>query len=377
MTVLPDSVLPDGHGGRLRIDLGAIAANWRALSERASGAECAAVVKANAYGLGMERVAPALHAAGARSFFVAHLAEGVALRAVLGPDAAIHVLNGIPPGTAARFDAHALLPVLNSLNQVAEWSALADALGRTLPAALQFDTGMSRFGLSPADADTLEREPWRLERVSVILAMSHLGCADTPDHPANTQQRAAFEGLRARFAFPRWSLAASSGIFLQSAFHYDLVRPGAALYGVPPSAARPNPMRPVIRLEGRVVQCREIPAGAWVGYGATHVAARDSLIATVAVGYADGFLRAGSGRGAAVLPGWPGELPIIGRISMDCLAVDATGVDPALLPEGAALELIGPTRRLEDAAEAAGTIGYEMLTALGARYGRTYEGQGS
>ncbi len=368
------STLPDPHGGLLRIDLGAIAANWHALSRRAAGAECAAVVKADAYGLGMDRVAPALHAAGARCFFVAHLAEGIALRAILGSEAAIHVLNGIPPGTAALFDAHALLPVLNSLDQMTEWAALAAALGRILPAALQFDTGMSRFGLSPEDADTLEREPWRLERVSVGLAMSHLGCADTPDHPANEQQRMAFERLRTRFPFPRWSLAASSGIFLPPAFHFDLVRPGAALYGVPPTAARPNPMQPVIRLDGRVVQCREVPAGAWVGYGATHIAAHDSRIATVAVGYADGFLRAGSSRGAATLRGRGEALPIVGRISMDCLAVDVTGIDPASLPEGAALELIGPNRPLEDVAEAAGTIGYEILTALGHRYGRTYEG---
>jgi alanine racemase len=359
-------------GGWLTIDLGAIVANWRALRDRAAGADCAAVVKADAYGLGIDRVAPALRDAGCCSFFVAHLAEAVRLRALLGRTAAIHVLNGVPPGTAPVFAEHGLLPVLNAMSQIAEWRALAVRLGRMLPATLQFDTGMSRFGLSPADAAALTAE--HLAGIDVVLAMSHLGCADTPEHPANEWQRAALERLRERWAFPRWSLAASSGIFLGPNYRFDMVRPGAALYGVPPTAARPNPMRQVITLRARVVQSRTVPAGAWVGYGATHVFARESRIATLAVGYADGFLRSGGGgHGAASLPGHDGLLPIVGRISMDCLAVDVTGVDPALLPDGAALELIGPERPLEDAAEAAGTIGYEMLTALGGRYHRNYE----
>jgi alanine racemase len=359
-------------GGWLTIDRAAIVANWRTLDELSGGAECAAVVKADAYGLGIDQVAPALAAAGCRSFFVAHLGEGVALRTVLGEAPAIHVLNGIPPGTAPAFRAHRLLPVLNGMTQIAEWRALAAACGETLAATLQLDTGMSRFGLSPEEAMRLAGEPALLEGIAIGLVMSHLGCADTPDDPRNAAQLAAFHRLRAAAPDARASLAASSGIFLGAAYHAGMVRPGAALYGVPPNAARPNPMRPVVRLQARIVQTRIVPPGSWVGYGARFVTRRESRIATLAVGYADGFLRAGGGEGAASLPGWTGTLPIVGRISMDCLAVDVTGVEAGLVQDGAALDLIGPGRPLEDAADAAGTIGYELLTGLGHRYARTY-----
>ncbi len=374
----PDSVAevgldPDWAGGWLSIDLAAIAANFRLLGALAPGAECAAVVKADAYGLGAARVAPALAAAGCRSFFVAHLGEAVALRALLGAAPRIHVLNGIPPGTAPVFRAHGLLPVLNGLSQIAEWRALAAGCGTRLAATLQLDTGMARFGLPPEDAERLARTPGLLDGIAIGLVMSHLGCADRPDDPRNAAQLAIFERLRALLPCAPASLAASSGIFLGAAYHGDMVRPGAALYGVPPDAMRPNPMRPVVRLQARIVQTRTIEAGAWVGYGARFVAARRSRIATLAVGYADGFLRAGGdGNGACALPGHPELLPIVGRISMDCLAVDVTGVAPGLVADGTALDLIGPGRPIEDAAAAAGTIGYEMLTGLGRRYARIY-----
>ena len=366
--------MPDAAwaGGWLTIDLGAIVANWRALRGRAAPAECAAVVKADAYGLGIDRVAPALADAGCRSFFVAHLAEGVALRRLLPADRDIYVLNGIPPGTAAEFVAHELLPVLNSLEQIAAWQALAADRGRALPAALQVDTGMSRFGLAPEEAARLAGRADAYAGIETRLVMSHLGCADEPAHPANAMQRRTFMALRPLLPAAPSSLAASSGIFLEPDVHFDMVRPGAALYGVPPTAGRPNPMRPVIRLQGRVVQTRTIPAGAFVGYGAAFTAARPSRIATVAIGYADGFLRAGGGVGFASLPDGGRLLPIVGRISMDCLAVDVTGLAEHALPEGAPLDLIGPHRPLEDAAAAAGTIGYELLTSLGGRYHRTY-----
>ena len=361
-------------GGWLTIDLGGIVANWRALRERAAPAECAAVVKADAYGLGIDRVAPALSDAGCRSFFVAHLAEAARLRALLPADRDIYVLNGIPPGTAAEFAARGLLPVLNSLEQVASWQALAALQGRSLPAALQIDTGMSRFGLAPEEVAGLAGRADAFRGIETRLVMSHLGCADEPTHPANAAQLRTFTQLRPLLPAAPCSLAASSGIFLGRDFHFDMVRPGAALYGVPPTAARPNPMRPVVRLQGRVAQIRTIPAGAVVGYGARFTATRRSRIATVAVGYADGFLRAGGEAGRVSLPDGGPLLPIVGRISMDCLAVDATGLAEQALPEGAPVDLIGPHRPLEDAAAAAGTIGYELLTSLGGRYHRTYHG---
>jgi alanine racemase len=354
-------------GGWLTIDVAAIVANWRMLAELAAPAECAAVVKADAYGLGAARVAPALLAAGCRTFFVAHLGEGIALRGLLGVGPTIHVLNGIPPNTASGFLAHDLLPVLNSVSQIAEWQALCARTGRALPATVQIDTGMSRFGLSEQDL-----APGLLDGIETRLVMSHLGCADEPERPENEQQRACFERLRSLLPPAPSSLAASSAIFLGSAFHRDMVRPGAALYGIRPSADRPNPMRSVVRLQARIVQTRLIEPGQWVGYGARFRADRSSRIATLSVGYADGFLRAGGGRGIATVPVIGIGLPIVGRISMDCLAVDVTDVDPALLPDGAPLDLIGPDRPLDAAADAAGTVGYELLSSLGNRYERTY-----
>ncbi len=370
--VTPAGAIPaDWAGGSLTIDLGAIVANWRTLAAIAHPAECAAVLKADAYGLGVAAVAPVLAAAGCRSFFVAHLGEGIALRDLLGPDPSVFVLNGIPPGTAPEFDAHRLLPVLNSLGQVAEWQRLAASRGRRLPATLQVDTGMSRFGLSPEEVQALGG-PDGYAGIDVRLVMSHLGCADEPSHPANESQRAAFARLRPLLPAAPASLAASYGIFLGPAFRLDMVRPGVALFGVPPGAGRPNPLRATVRLQGRIVQTRWISPGAFVGYGARFVAERPSRIATVAIGYADGFLRAGGERGVAFLPGGGPPLPIVGRISMDCLGVDVTDAPDPALGEGMALDLIGPHRPVEAAAAAAGTIAYEMLTALGHRYHRHY-----
>lgn len=369
----PAGAVPPGRaGGVLTIDLGAVADNWRALAARTHPAECAAVVKADAYGLGVAAVAPVLAAAGCSSFFVAHLDEAIALRDLLGAAPSVFVLNGIPPGTAAEFDAHRLLPVLNSAGQVGEWRALAASRERPLAAAIQVDTGMSRFGLSPDEVHALAARPDGFAGIATRLVMSHLGCADEPAHPANESQRAAFAALRPFLPSAPASLAASFGIFLGRAFHLDMVRPGVALFGLPPTSSRPNPMRPVVRLQGRIVQTRRIPAGAFVGYGARFVARRASRIATVAVGYADGFLRAGGGHGVAFLPMGGPPLPIVGRISMDCLGVDVTDAPDEVLEDGMALDLIGPHRPLEDAAAAAGTIGYEMLTALGHRYHRHY-----
>ncbi|MBE7211880.1 MAG: alanine racemase [Gluconacetobacter diazotrophicus] len=375
----------DEAGAVLSIDLAVLADNWRALRRLVAPAECSAVVKADAYGLGVARVAPVLRDAGCRCFFVAHLAEGRALRAILAagdPDPSsaprILVLNGVPPGTAAVFAAHDLIPVLNSLSQLAEWSALGGSRAAPLPAAIQLDTGMSRFGFPPEDTATLDRALDRSPFVHPVLLMSHLGCADEPEHPANAAQLAAFHAARAALPPMPASLAASFGIALGSSFHLDMVRPGAALYGVAVPALPPGILRPVVRLRGRVAQLRTVPAGAFVGYGARFVASRPTRVATVAVGYADGFLRAAGapcdGTPPAIVhhPDGGPALPVIGRISMDSLAVDVSALPPDALREGDGLDLIGPHRSLDEAAASAGTIGYELLTALGARYHRHY-----
>ncbi len=379
MSPAPDDRKAAGDAaGLLTVDLDALAANYRLLCDRAAPARCAGVVKADGYGLGAVPVAQRLQREGCRDFFVAQLGEGIALRPHLAADSTLYILNGPFPDTAALFEHHRLVPVLNSLEQIADWHALSMRLGRRLDAAIQTDTGMSRYGLSEADLLQLEDEPRWLDGIRPTLLMSHLGCADTPEHAMNRQQldrfRAQQAQLRSVIGPVPASLAASSGIMLGRDWHLGLVRPGAALYGVNPGRG-PNPMRAVARLQGRIVQTRWIEAGTSVGYGARYTAERRTRIATLAVGYADGFLRAGGGRGVATLPDDPRPLPIVGRISMDCLALDVTALGERAPAPGALVDLIGPHRALDEAAAAAGTIGYEMLTALGARHHRHYVGQ--
>ena len=363
-------------GGILSIDLDAIAANYRLLRDRAAPAFCAAVVKADGYGLGASMVAGRLQAEGCRHFYVAHLAEGVALRESVAPGHAIYVLNGPPPGTCGEFERHGLTPVLNSVAQVAQWQALAAVAGRPLPAVLQFDTGMSRFGLSLEEMRELAADPGGLAGIVPVLLISHLGCADTPAHPGNSAQHARFEQFRALMPGVPASLAASSGSFLGPDYLYDMIRPGAALYGINPVPGQPNPMRAVVRLQGRIVQTRWIEPGTGVGYGAAFVASVRSRIAMVAIGYADGWMRTLGGRGFATLSSGTGmRFPIVGRISMDSLALDVTALGDTALPAGAGIDLIGTHCSVDDAAAAAGTIGYEMLTSLGQRYHRHYLGQ--
>lgn len=358
-----------GHAGaHLEIDLDAIRANWRLLAGRLGRTACAAVVKADAYGLGADIVAPALAAEGARQFFVAHLSEAIALRPALPADAEILVLNGLPAGAEAECDAHGIVPVLNSLARIDAWTALARRNGRVLAAALQVDSGMSRMGLTPAEVETLAGDRSRLEGIAVRLVMSHLACAETPDHPMNRAQLTRFEAARRLLPAAPASLANSSGIFLGPDFHFDLARPGAALYGLAPVAGAANPMRPVVRLMGRILQVRDIPAGTEVGYGATWTAPRPSRIATVSVGYADGYLRSLSRKATALAGDTP--VPLVGTVSMDSVTFDVTDAPHAT--EGGFLQLIGASNPVDALAAQAGTIGYEILTSLGCRYARSY-----
>lgn len=349
---------------RLTIDLAAVSDNWRSLRDRAAHGRCAGVVKADGYGLGADRVGKALKEAGCRQFFVAQTDEAVALRRAL-PEAEIFVLGGLLAEDLPEFQEFSLTPVLNDPGQVLLW--LAAGNGR--PAALHVDTGMNRLGLRMREMlDLLEdpairQGPWR-------LLLSHLACADEPDHPLNDRQRADFSLLRARLPQVPASLANSSGIFLGEGWHGDLLRPGIALYGGNPTPGRPNPMKPTVRVQVPVLQVRQADAGETVGYAAAHVTTRPTRIATVSYGYADGYIRAASGKGAGWLDGH--KLPVLGRISMDLMTLDATDVPEGLLHPGTLIDLIGPDRSLDEAAADAGTIPYELLTNLGRRAERIY-----
>jgi len=345
----------------LTIDLAAIAANWRSLRDRAAPGAVAGVVKADAYGLGAGPVGAALRAAGCRHFFVAHPEEGIALRAALGPDVFIAVLDGFAPGEDA---AAALVPVLNGLPDIAAWA------GRGRAAILQVDTGMARLGLDAAEVERVAADPELLGGIDLRFVMTHLACADEPGHPLNGEQAARFAAIRARLPPLPTSLANSAGLFLGPGFASDLARPGCALYGLNPTPAAPNPMRPVVTLTAPVLQLRDISAGATVGYGAGWRATRPSRIATVAAGYADGYLRALSGRSFGMVAGQ--AVPLVGRVSMDLITFDVTDAPP--LAPGDAITLIGGQASPDALAASAGTIGYEILTSLGARYARRYIG---
>ncbi len=352
---------------RLGIDLDALRANYRTLAERVAPARCGAVVKANAYGLGVARVGAALYREGCRTFFVAQLCEAGPLARVVGPDATIFILNGLDPGSEVTCAAADAVPVLNSWSQVAHWRAYARALGRPLPAALQVDSGMSRLGLPVDDAIALAADPALPRDLDLRLLMTHLACADEPGRAANADQLAAFRAVAAHFPAVPASIANSGGAFLPTDFHGDIARPGVALFGVDPG---PNAqgLRPVVRLDARVLQIRTVAAGTGVGYGLDHIAPAPQRLATIALGYADGWPRCLGGVGAAWHRG--ARLPIVGRVSMDSLTVDIGALAEDDLAEGDFVELLGPSQSLADVARDAGTIAYEILTRLGARHAR-------
>ena len=350
----------------LMVDLPAIVANWRDLAARGAPGAVAGVVKADAYGLGAAEVGPALRAAGCRHFFVALLAEGIALRAAIGPGPMIGVLGGFAPG--ADGDA-ALTPVLNSLGDVTAHAAAGRAAGVARRAILHVDTGMARLGLDAAELALVSADHGLLAGLDLLYVMTHLACADEPAHPMNAAQAARFAAACAGLPKLRRSFANSSGMFLGPDFASDLARPGCALYGINPTPEHPNPMRPVMRLEVPVLQLRDILAGTPVGYGATWTASRPTRIATVAAGYADGYLRSLSGRAVAEFRGR--SVPLVARVSMDLTTFDVTDL-PQIAP-GDRLTLIGGDGCSPDEVGArAGTIGYEVLTSLGARYAREY-----
>lgn len=362
--------------GTLTVDLDAIVANWRKLEKTAVPAECAGVVKADAYGCGARPVVCALSAAGCKTFFVATLDEARVVRgAAAGAD--IYVLDGFFQNCGDAFAAINCRPVIGDLNELAEWDVFCRRTGWAGGAAIHIDTGMNRLGLTIDEAQGI------LPRIDagdhgITLVMSHLACAESLHHPLNASQVAAFRETARLFSGVPSSLANSSGIFLGPQYQFDLVRPGAALYGVNPTPEATNPMQPVVELKARILQTRSIDKGESVGYGATWTARRPTRLAVVSAGYADGYFRAGGSndgtRGADVVVAGT-RCPVAGRISMDLLAVDITDLPShAGVRRGHLATLIGEGITVDELAHHFGTIGYEVLTSLGGRYNRIYKG---
>jgi alanine racemase len=350
------------HPATLRIDLDALARNFRLLRERAAPAECAAVVKADAYGLGVERVVHRLLREGCQRFFVATAAEAREVRA-LAPQAEIGVFEGALPNTVAALVELDARPVLNSLEQVEHWRGKGRAL-------LQLDTGMNRLGLSAADVTALSQRNDLLGGLVLDFVMTHLACGDEPDHPINAEQLARFERMRAALPAARTSIGNSAGALLGAEYCGDLVRPGIALYGGNPFSDRPNPMHGVVTLTAPILQVREIDEPQTVGYGATYVAQPPARIAIVGIGYADGYPRSLGNCGTVAVH--RKRVPVVGRVSMDLIAVDVGALPRGEVGVGDPVELIGPTVGVDEVATAAGTISYEILTGLGSRLAHLY-----
>lgn len=363
---------PVTAGNRLTIDLGALSRNWRTLAALAGSTEAAAAVKGNAYGIGLEPAVRALSRAGCRTFFVALPDEGLRLRAA-APEATIYVLNGLATDLASMHAGANLRPVIGSTGELDEWAAYR-AHGGNGNAALHVDTGMNRLGITFAEAQELAADPGLVERLGLTLVMSHLACADTPAHPLNARQLATMKAVQGLFPGLPVSLANTAGIVLGPDYHFDIARPGIGLYGAP-YIEGVAALDTVVTAETRIVQIRDVPAGETVGYGAAQTLTRLSRIAILSTGYADGYHRAAGSTdrrpgAAAFLHGRPA--PLVGRVSMDLMAIDVTDIPQAL--RGDWVELFGANMPVAEVAAAAGTIGYELLTSLGARYARHYLG---
>ncbi len=370
-TDIESDAAADRGTGVLDIDLDALACNYATLREELGGAECGACVKANGYGLGLEPIAKTLWLAGCRDFFVSFIDGGIRLRHIL-PEARIHVFTGIAGGSPDEFVEHDLVPVLNSLGEIETWQQFLRRSNAAHAVDLHIDTGMSRLGLPEDEIARLRDDPTLLGDIDIDIVMSHLASADMADSEQSRQQLSEFERAHTVIPAQRASLANSSGIFLGTGYHFDLARPGAAIYGINPTQQAKSPMKQVVTLKGKILQVRSVDTPRTVGYGATFTVPGPMRIATVGAGYADGYLRSLSGRTSARINGQ--EVPIVGRVSMDLITLDVTGIDEAATTPGSYATLIGDGNDIDTVARNAGTIGYEVLTALGARYRRTYHG---
>jgi len=375
---VPFSSSPEDRAGALlTIDLAALVENWRLLKKKTNpGCDVGAVVKADAYGLGMIPVAQALKAAGCNTFYVAHLDEGVTLRAALGPQPRIVGMHGPTAGrTEKDFAAHRVIPVLSTPQQIKAWRGFATATDVLVESLVQIDTGMNRLGLTAKEFAAHLDNPDGFLGLHPLALMSHLAVADLPTHPLNRTQQERFASalalFRLKFGDAKGSLANSAGILLGAPWHYDFARPGIGLYGSRPTLEeKPWQPVPVVRLMARIIQVHRVDAAAPVGYGATVQAPDGAKLATVSMGYADGLLRATSPGGFGVLDGF--KVPIMGRVSMDLTTFDVSQVPESSAIPGALIEIIGTQHTVDDLAREAKTVGYEILTALGTRFHRRY-----
>ena len=360
------TVPPDLAGATLTINLAALVENWHMIARKVSPAECGATIKADGYGCGAREVAKALWDAGCKTFFVALPMEGKQVRDAL-PEAIIYVLDGLFAGQADFYISHNLRPCLIGPEDLSEWADVTDGKHK---AAIHIDTGINRLGFDRAQAEALAGNAELIRRAGLCLLMSHLASGDDETNPSNANQRDRFASLRKLFRNLPASLANAPGTFLGPDFSHDLVRPGVALYGGNPLSGKPNPMQPVVSLTAPVLQVRDVAAGDGVGYGATWRADRQSRIAVIGVGYADGLMRAMS---------WPAKVciagqmaPIVGRVSMDMITIDVTDMDPEHVCRGTKAELLGANIGVDDWAHWSGTLSYEILTCLGRRYAKVY-----
>jgi alanine racemase len=360
------------EAGILSIDLSAVTVNYRLVQTKAPSARVGAVVKADAYGLGARTIAPVLADAGCRDFFVAHLAEALELVSSLPESARLYVLNGLAPGMESLCaDAH-IMPVLNTLEQARDWQRHAAGIGRKLPAVLQVDTGMSRLGLGADELEVLLREPGFLDWVELRVVMSHLACADRPGAAANAEQVRRFVDMAARVPEAERSLANSAAALGMPDHVGDLVRPGLVLYGIDPLSGATTGLHPAITLDARVIQVRSVPAGVGVGYDHDYVTQSPRRLATLSVGYADGWPRALGGKGAVWMNGV--RLPLVGRVSMDTCTADVTELPVGSPQPGDTVELIGPHQSVLELATMLDTAPHAVLTGLGKRFERRFTG---
>ncbi|MBL8630918.1 MAG: alanine racemase [Rhodospirillaceae bacterium] len=365
----------DRAGAILTVDLAALVENWRILKKKAAPTcDVGAVVKSDAYGLGLEPVARALHGAGCKTFYVAHLDGAITLRQILGPGPRIACLNGPNKGTERDHVAFKIIPVLSTPEHIQAWCAYALKEEVLAESIVQVDTGMHRLGLSAREFKALMNDADGFVGLHPQMIMSHLACADEAASPMNRQQLDRFRGFkdqfRTRFPDAKGTLANSSGLFLGPEWHFDYARPGVALYGVNPTPGQPNPMLPVVNLRARIIQVHRVDSPGHVGYGAAASVPEGAKIATVSMGYADGYLRSLSSVGVGVLDGI--KVPVLGRVSMDLITFDVSNVPDSAAQVGGFIDILSNVVTVDDVAKAAGTIGYEILTSLGTRFHRRY-----
>jgi len=356
--------------GILTINLEKLAANYRLFQSKV-GTHCdvAGIIKANAYGLGLKQVSGQLKKLNCPLFFVATLDEALELRGY-DPDTPIAVLGGLMSNAESTYIEHNITPILNTPIDIKNWNDYAAQHNKKLDAILHCDTAMNRLGLSTEETKDFVQNRDLFNNIDITMVMSHFACADDFNHPLTTQQADDFETLAKNFPNAKKSLANSSGLFRNPQYHYDMVRPGYSLYGGNPTPETSNPMHSVVTLQSRILQIRECKKDQSIGYGATHQFNTDTRTATLALGYADGFLRSSSAKAIVYYEGQP--CPVLGRVSMDLVSIDISHIKGKQPRQGEAIEILGKYQSIDDLADTAGTIGYEILTSLGKRYKRHY-----